>query len=148
VPDRATEYRVMAIVIDEGLRAGRAGSSLVVTRPLVARGAFPRFATEGDRFESAAYIHNATDAPVHASVRVRVGSEDRGVRELDIPARGEARVMEVVQARGEAPIEVRFEASAEVTIEGATEAASHEAIGRVPIVPRARWLRRRCSSDL
>ncbi|UJR79747.1 alpha-2-macroglobulin family protein [Sandaracinus amylolyticus] len=139
LPARPTEYRVMAIAIDDGLRRGRASTSVVAEQPLVVRAAFPRFATEGDRFEAVAFVHNAGETEITAEVRFQVGEEAREARTITIAAGGEARVSEPVVASSVGVMPLRVAASA--SVDG--ESVAHEDGARVPVVPAARWVRRR-----
>ncbi|HJL16498.1 MAG TPA: alpha-2-macroglobulin family protein, partial [Sandaracinaceae bacterium LLY-WYZ-13_1] len=133
LPARPTEYRVMAVAVDAGARAGRASTSLVAEQPVVVRPAFPRFLTAGDRFEAAAFVHNATEAPLTVRVFATVGGTRREARELTLTPGGEARVAETVTAPSEGPLELRFDA----------EAAGESVAVRdaVPVVPRGRFVR-------
>ncbi|MCZ7679505.1 MAG: hypothetical protein M5U28_12370 [Sandaracinaceae bacterium] len=133
LPERPTEYRVMAVAIDAGARSGRASSQLVAEQPLVIRPALPRFVTAGDRFEASVFVHNATDAPLEARVSVTVGGERRGARAITIPAGGEVRVAEPVTAPAEGPLAIRFDA------EAAGEGTAVR--GEVPVAPRGRFVR-------
>ncbi|AKF07658.1 alpha-2-macroglobulin family protein [Sandaracinus amylolyticus] len=139
LPARPTEYRVMAIAIDDGLRRGRASAWVVAEQPLVVRAAFPRFATEGDRFEAVAFVHNAGEREITAQVRFHVGGEAREARTITIAAGGEARVSEPIAATSVGVMPLRVEASASVD----REPVAHEDGARVPVVPAARWVRRR-----
>ncbi len=86
LPDNLTEFRMMAVVVDEAGRGGTAESSFVVTKPIVLDPVLPRFTLLGDRFEAAAMVHNNTDAPL--SARVTIGSE---TRDVTVPAKSRAR---------------------------------------------------------
>ncbi|MCL2726262.1 MAG: MG2 domain-containing protein [Polyangiaceae bacterium] len=70
LPDNLTEFRMMAVVIDEIGRGGSAESSFTVSKSLMLEPVMPRFALRGDTFEAAAMVHNNTDAPVQAKVTV------------------------------------------------------------------------------
>ena len=48
LPENLTTFRVMAIAVAEGDKYGRGDTTLVVTRPLVARAALPRFVRPSD----------------------------------------------------------------------------------------------------
>ncbi len=133
LPERPTEYRVMAVAIDAGARSGRASSALVAEQPLVIRPALPRFVTAGDRFEASVFVHNATDAPLEARVFATVGGERRRARAVTVPAGGELRVAEPVTAPAEGPLAIRFDA------EAAGEGTAVR--GEVPVAPRGRFVR-------
>lgn len=87
LPDNLTEFRMMAVVVDDVGRGGSAESSFVVSKALMLEPVMPRFALRGDTFEAAAMVHNNTDAPVAAKVNV-AGLD----RDLTIPANGHERV--------------------------------------------------------
>lgn len=57
LPDNLTTFRVMAVAVTTTDRYGKGESSLLVTRPLLARQALPRFVRPGDRFEAGAVIN-------------------------------------------------------------------------------------------
>jgi Large extracellular alpha-helical protein len=52
LPDNLTTFRVMAVAVTAGDRYGHGESPLLVTRPLLARPALPRFLREGDQFSA------------------------------------------------------------------------------------------------
>src|SRR4029079_4087591 len=54
LPDHLTTFRVMAVAVTAGDRYGKGESPLLVTRPLVARQALPRFVRPGDDFTAGA----------------------------------------------------------------------------------------------
>jgi hypothetical protein len=66
LPDNLTTFRVMAVAVTAGDRYGKGESSLLVTRPLLARPALPRFLRPGDVFTAGAVINrrDGTAAPV------------------------------------------------------------------------------------
>lgn len=57
LPDNLTTFRVMAVAVNEGDRYGSGKSSMLVTRPLLARPALPRFVREGDRFSAGVVVN-------------------------------------------------------------------------------------------
>lgn len=57
LPDNLTTFRVMAVAVTAGDRYGSAQSVLLVTRPLLARPALPRFLREGDRFAAGVVVN-------------------------------------------------------------------------------------------
>ncbi len=133
LPARPTEYRVMAVALDDGARSGRASARVVAEQPLVLRSALPRFLTEGDQVQAGVFVHNATEAPVEARVVATVGGARRAPCTVTIPAGGEVRVEEALTAPAEGPLAVVFEASAG---EERTTLANE-----VPVLPRARFVR-------
>ncbi len=133
LPERPTEYRVMAVALDARASSGRASSALVAEQPLVIRPALPRFLTAGDRVEASVFVHNATEVPLDARVWATIGGERREARTIAIPAGGEGRVAEAITAPGEGPLAVRFDAEA-----GGEATALRDEIA---IVPRGRYVR-------
>lgn len=87
LPDNLTEFRMMAVVVDETGRGGSAESSFVVSKPVLLDPVMPRFALRGDTFEAAAMVHNNTDAAVTAKVTVA-----EQVRDVTLPPHGHQRV--------------------------------------------------------
>ncbi|HEU4648034.1 MAG TPA: Ig-like domain-containing protein [Gemmatimonadales bacterium] len=57
LPDNLTTFRVMAVAVTARDRYGAGESSLLVTRPLLARPALPRFLREGDRFDAGVVVN-------------------------------------------------------------------------------------------
>lgn len=87
LPDNLTEFRMMAVAIDDEVGTGTAESSFVVTKPVLLDPVMPRFAQRGDRFEAAAIVHNTTDAPVAAKVTIAGRA-----REVTVPPHDRTRV--------------------------------------------------------
>ncbi len=132
VPSRNTQYRVMAVAIDQGMRSGNAAATFTASRPVVMRPAFPRALTDGDRAEAAAFLHNAEREAVEATVTPVVNGQRRAARTVRLDPGGEVRVSEPIEAAGEAVL-VRFE----VRANGVDDAVE----SRVPVQPRVRWSR-------
>jgi uncharacterized protein YfaS (alpha-2-macroglobulin family) len=133
LPDNLTTFRVMAVAVTAGDRYGKGRSPLLVTRPLLARAALPRFLRPGDRFSAGAVInHRLGGTPT-----VRVTAQARGVR-----LTGEAaRSVTLEAGRGR---EVRFDFSA-VPADSATfrfavaGARDSDAVQlRLPVLPPSR----------
>ncbi|MEO8879915.1 MAG: alpha-2-macroglobulin family protein [Gemmatimonadaceae bacterium] len=57
LPDNLTTFKVMAVAVTAGDRYGKGESSLLVTRPLIARAALPRFVRPGDAFTAGAVVN-------------------------------------------------------------------------------------------
>lgn len=69
LPDGITTYRVMAIAVDARDRAGVGESRLVVTKPLLARAALPRFVRPADRFAAGVAVNTrGLEGPVPVRV--------------------------------------------------------------------------------
>jgi alpha-2-macroglobulin len=60
LPDNLTTFRIMAVAVTDGDEYGSAKSSLLVSRPLLARPSLPRFLREGDRFTAGVVINQRT----------------------------------------------------------------------------------------
>lgn len=58
LPDNLTTFRVMAVAVTAGDRYGSGEASLLVTRPLIARPALPRFVRPGDRFSAGTVVNH------------------------------------------------------------------------------------------
>jgi alpha-2-macroglobulin len=78
LPDNITTFRVMAVAVTAGDRFGKGESPMLVTRPLLARQALPRFVRPGDDFIAGAVINRRDGAAV--AVRVRAASTGATLR--------------------------------------------------------------------
>ena len=74
LPDNLTTFRVMAVAVTAGDRYGKGESPMLVTRPLLARPALPRFVREGDRFEAGVVVNQRAGG----TPTVTVKAEPRG----------------------------------------------------------------------
>lgn len=74
LPDNLTTFRVMAVAVTAGDRFGSGESPMLVTRPLLARPALPRFLRQGDRFLAGVVVNQRSGA----ASAVRVRSNARG----------------------------------------------------------------------
>ena len=85
LPDNLTTFRLMAVAVTAGDRYGKGQSSLLVTRPLIARPALPRFVRPGDRFQAGTAINKRDGSAANVLVRATVagvnlsGSASRNV---------------------------------------------------------------------
>jgi uncharacterized protein YfaS (alpha-2-macroglobulin family) len=68
LPDNLTTFRLMALAVTAADRYGSGESSLLVTRPLVARPALPRFVRDGDRFAAGVVVNRRSGGPGDATV--------------------------------------------------------------------------------
>ena len=92
LPDNLTTFRLMAVAVTQGDRYGGGQSSLLVTRPLVARPALPRFLREGDRFAAGVVVNRRDGKASQAKVSAEAtGAELKGKRTQVGDARGRAR---------------------------------------------------------
>jgi uncharacterized protein YfaS (alpha-2-macroglobulin family) len=104
LPDNLTTFRVMAVAVTAGDRYGSGKSSMLVTRPLLARPSLPRFVREGDRFSAGVVVNQRTAG----TQRVEVEATARG-----IALRGDKKKTETLN--GAAGREVRFDFTAQDT---------------------------------
>lgn len=133
LPDNLTTFRVMAVAVTRGDRFGSGDAPLLVTRPLVARPALPRFVREGDRVEAGVVVNRREGA----SGRVRVAAQVEGAK-VDGRAR---RDVVVDSGRGvEVRFPVRVAAGDSVTFRfDATGARDQDAVRlRLPVRPASR----------
>lgn len=72
LPDNLTTFRVMAVAVTAGDRYGSGESPMLVTRPLVARAALPRFVRAGDEFSAGTAVNRRDGAAVRTEVRASV----------------------------------------------------------------------------
>jgi alpha-2-macroglobulin len=132
LPDNLTTFRVMAVAVTAGDRYGAGESDLLVSRPLLARPALPRFVRPGDRFEAGVIVNSR----MARAADVRVDLEARGIGVTDRAARRER--VEPFRAR-----DVRFgfraeegdSATFQFVVRGGGEADAVR-VG-VPVRPRA-----------
>jgi Large extracellular alpha-helical protein len=76
LPDNLTTFRVMAVAVTAGDRYGNGESQLLVTRPLVARPALPRFTRPGDSFDAGVVVNERAGG----TPRVQVRASAKGVQ--------------------------------------------------------------------
>ena len=67
LPDNLTTWRVIARAVTLDTRVGEAREQLLVTQPVIARPALPRFAVVGDRFRAGLVGQNYTGADIGAT---------------------------------------------------------------------------------
>lgn len=87
LPDNLTEFRMMAVVLDERGRGGKGKGAFNVRKPLMIQPAVPRFALQGDTFEAAVMVHNGLEEAVDATVTL-----DGEQKTVSLKALGRARV--------------------------------------------------------
>jgi uncharacterized protein YfaS (alpha-2-macroglobulin family) len=69
LPDNLTTFRIMAVAVTAGDRYGSGETPMLVTRPLVARPALPRFLREGDRFSAGVVVNQRAGGTPTVEVR-------------------------------------------------------------------------------
>jgi uncharacterized protein YfaS (alpha-2-macroglobulin family) len=98
LPDNLTTFRVMAVAVTAGDRYGSGSSKFLVTRPLVARPALPRFVREGDRFAAGVIVNQR----LNGTPEVQVDATARGIGLQG----GKKKSVRLAEGRG---AEVRFD---------------------------------------
>ena len=92
LPDNLTTFRVMAVAVTAGDRYGSGQSEMLVTRPLLARAALPRFVRPADQFTAGAVINRRDGAATTPRVTAAAtGVTLRGPAERQVtlsPSRG------------------------------------------------------------
>src|SRR3989449_2763670 len=71
LPDNLTTFRVMAVAVTAGDRYGKGEAKLLVTRPLLARPALPRFDREGDQFTAGVAVNSRLGGTPTVTVEAR-----------------------------------------------------------------------------
>ena len=69
LPDNLTTFRIMAVAVTAGDRYGSGESSMLVTRPLLARPSLPRFVRPGDQFVAGATINRRDGSASRVTVK-------------------------------------------------------------------------------
>jgi len=74
LPDNLTRYRVMAVAVDRGKRAGQGEATITARLPLMARPSLPRFLRCGDACELPVVLQNQSPEAFEVDVAVRVAN--------------------------------------------------------------------------
>ncbi len=127
LPERDTEYRIIALATDARSARGSAEASLVASRPYVVQEAFPRFATQGDRFDAPLIVRGTSDEPIRLPVTVWVDDQVVVRREV------------AVSRREPAQLSVPVEADHLGVIRVMAQVGERRIQRRIPIAPMARW---------
>ncbi|RKH21029.1 hypothetical protein D7X74_02135 [Corallococcus sp. CA047B] len=109
VPDRLTQWRVLALAHSRsGAQAG-AVTSFAGTLPTYVDPVLPPFLRSGDTVRLPVQVVNTTDKEVVAALKVDVrGAQvEAGSRTVKVPARGSAVELVTVRAQGAGPVTVR-----------------------------------------
>ncbi len=130
LPDNLTTFRVMAVAVTAGDRYGSGQSSLLVTRPLVARPALPRFLRADDDAQAGVVVNHRLGGT--STVQVRAAAE--GAELL-----GDARRTATLEAGRGREVRFRFRAlagdSATFRFHAQSGAAADAVETRLPIRP-------------
>lgn len=87
LPDNLTEFRMMAMALDDEGKGGTTEGRFVVSKPVLIEPVLPRFAHVGDQLELAAMVHNNTQKTFEGSALI-----DGAKVALKIAAGGRQRV--------------------------------------------------------
>ncbi len=112
LPDNLTTFRLMAVALTDGDRAGKGRAKVVVSKPLLARPALPRTVRVGDRFAAGVVVHRkgSGDGVVKVTAEVEGGVKGLEVmtREVTVSAAKGREVRFPFVAEGEGPATFRF----------------------------------------
>ncbi len=96
LPDNMTTWVMRARAITADTRVGTATAEITVNRPFFVRLHTPAFFTGGDHPRIQAVVHNATDTPLEATVRLTRADgltlQSPAEQTLTVPAKGQAAV--------------------------------------------------------
>ena len=107
-PDRAAGYRLFAVAIDAGGRAGAATHELAVHKPVVLEALMPRAVFTGDHFEATAVLHNTSTEAVTVALEVRRDGQSLLAQQVAMTPGQEARIAVPVEGSGlQAALEFR-----------------------------------------
>lgn len=137
LPQRPTQYRVIAVVNDGAARTGGASTQLTATMPAVLRPMVPTSAIEGDRFEASTFVYNPGTAPVDAQVRILSGDRELRSERVHIEPGGDARVSASIEIPdGAERVDLRFEATAQ----GVTDRRESTVVVRARGIAQRSWI--------
>lgn len=137
LPQRPTQYRVIAVANDSAARTGGASTQLTATMPAVLRPMVPTSAIEGDRFEASTFVHNPGTAPVDAQVRILSGDRELRSERVHMDAGGDARVSVLMDVpTGAERVDLRFEATAQ----GVTDRRDSTVVVRARGIAQRSWM--------
>jgi uncharacterized protein YfaS (alpha-2-macroglobulin family) len=86
LPDNLTTFRVMAVAVTDADRYGKGETPMLVTRPVVARPALPRFVRPGDTLSAGTVVNRRDGVATQATVKAQsTGVRLLGAAERTIP---------------------------------------------------------------
>ena len=114
-PDNLTTWKARVWVLGDGTRVGEGSAEIVTSKDLLVRLQAPRFLVEKDETVLSAVVHNDYDAPksVKVSLELEGGTAELvsgETKDVEIAAKGEARVDWRVKALREGDLKVRMKA--------------------------------------
>jgi len=124
LPDNMTTWVVRARAVTADTRAGEGVAEVRVSRPFFVRLHTPAFFTAGDEVALQAVVHNTTDAPLEATVRLSraegVTLADPVTQQVTVPAGGQGAVSWQAKIAADAR---RVDLLVEARADGYTDAA-------------------------
>lgn len=134
-PDRAAGYRLFAVAIDAGGRAGSATHELEVRKAVVLEALAPRAVYAGDRYEATAVLHNTSTAAVAVALEARSDGRTLLSQPVALEPGAEARIAVPMEGTGaRAALELR------AVVDGVTQTAGASTVV-LPTTRRSRTLR-------
>ncbi len=115
LPDNLTTWQMQARGVTYDTKVGRAEVDIVSTRDMLVRPVLPRFFVVGDQANCATILHNNTTVTQHTIVTFTAqGLAVAGemVKQVDVPANDEVKVVWPVTAQDATTVTVRMEAQA------------------------------------
>jgi uncharacterized protein YfaS (alpha-2-macroglobulin family)/tetratricopeptide (TPR) repeat protein len=114
-PDNLTTWKARVWVLGDGTKVGEGSAEIVTSKDLLVRLQAPRFLVEKDEAVLSAVVHNDHDAPkaVKVSLELEGGTAELvsgETKDVEIAAKGEARVDWRVKALREGDLIVRMKA--------------------------------------
>jgi uncharacterized protein YfaS (alpha-2-macroglobulin family)/tetratricopeptide (TPR) repeat protein len=114
-PDNLTTWKARVWVLGDGTKVGEGSAEIVTSKDLLVRLQAPRFLVEKDEAVLSAVVHNDYDAPksVKVSLELEGGTAELvsgETKDVEIAAKGEARVDWRVKALCEGELKVRMKA--------------------------------------
>ena len=134
-PDRAAGYRLFAVAIDAGGRAGTATQEIAVHKAVVLEALAPRAVFTGDQFEATAVLHNTSTEAVTVALEVRREGRPVLAQEVAVAPGAEARIGVPVEGSGPR-VALEFRAIANGVTQTATASTTV-----LPTIRRSRTLR-------
>ncbi len=125
MPDNLTEFRVMVLAADEGVKFGSADTQVKTRLPLMVRPALPRFLNFGDECEAAAMVNNETGYDTDVLVKLVADNAtlaEDAVKTVTVPNGDSREVRFKVKAGQPGPATFQF-AAVSLTEQRRTDAA-------------------------
>ena len=113
LPDNLTQFRIMAVALDDEGKGAATESAFTVRKPVMLVPIVPRFAMAGDRFEAAAMLHNNTGEAIAARITLAVSggaarAEALPATTVTVSAGGQSRVAFPIRAEAPGEIQLAF----------------------------------------